>query len=48
MRKHELLALLREARDLLDHDSKAHVKRDGGYGPCPACDLEARIDEATR
>ena len=47
MTKREMKRLLREARDLLDHDTKAHVQRDGSYGPCPACDLEARIDKAT-
>jgi hypothetical protein len=39
-------ALLREARDLLYH-SGSHVRSaEGGYPPCPGCDLEARIDEA--
>lgn len=38
--------LLAEARDLLHHTG-SHVKQsDGTYPPCPACDLEARIDKA--
>jgi hypothetical protein len=51
-RKRDLLALLREARDLLDHDTDGasnHVRRtDGTYVFCAACDLEARIDAAVQ
>jgi hypothetical protein len=46
MRKRDLVALLGEARDLLHHTG-GHVKMsDGSYAPCPACDMEKRIDDA--
>ena len=44
MPEHAADLLLYEARDLLHHTG-SHVRQpDGQYPPCPACDLEARID----